>query len=108
MFGVERSLLSSRLVSGVLPSFLMVRSGSLGFGGRGGRSSRGQSSCWSGYMTSAMWARASISSSSVISGWNRFGKETFALLTFALSCADAKADAFLSVSSGNLFACLEV
>lgn len=54
--------LSSRVVtlgpmrhgSGGKPSFLIVLSMSLGLGGRGGRSSRGQSSCLSGYITIAM------------------------------------------------------
>ena len=97
-----------RLVSSGLPSFLVFTSVSLGFGCLGALSSRGHSSCLSGYITITIWARAFISSSSVMSGWKRFWKETFALLTLALSCADANAVAFFRVSSGNLSAYLDV
>ena len=85
VFGEGGALRPWKRVSGGVPSLLIFRSGSLGFGGFGGRFSRGQSSCLSGYMTIAMCAKASISSSSVISGWKRLGKDTLALLTFALS-----------------------
>jgi hypothetical protein len=58
-----------RLLSGWMPSFSGLKSLSVDVVGLGGRVSFGHSSIsGSGYMTRAMWARASISSASFISG----------------------------------------